>query len=63
MLLKAWVKGFKVIIKQYVRNGEPGVYLITAFVAIITKTQEDERFSAFRAVVIRVLYLFIYIHL
>lgn len=44
---KGWINGYKVIINQYPRNGEPDMYLITMFEEMATKTQEDERYKAY----------------
>ena len=44
---KGWISGYKVIINQYARNGEPDMYLITMFESMTTKAQEDERYNAY----------------
>mgnify|MGYP003679764956 CR=1 FL=1 len=44
---KGWINGYKVIINQYPRDGEPDMYLITMFETMATKAQEDERYKAY----------------
>ena len=39
---KDQINGYKIIINQYSRDGEPDMYLITMFEAMATKKQEDE---------------------
>lgn len=44
---KGWINGYKVIINQYPRDGEPDMYLITMFETMATKAQDDERYKAY----------------
>ena len=44
---KDWINGYKVIINQYPRDCEPGMYLITMLEAMATKAQEDERYKSY----------------
>lgn len=44
---KGQINGYKIIINQYPRDGEPDMYLITMFEAMATKTQEDERYKVY----------------
>jgi len=37
---KGWINGYKVIINQYPRDGEPDMYLITMFEEMATKAEE-----------------------
>ena len=39
--------GYKVIVNQYPRKGEPDMYLITMFDEMATKAQEDKRYEAY----------------
>jgi len=44
---KGWINGYKVIINQYPRDGEPDMYLITMFEEMATKAEEDKRYEAY----------------
>jgi hypothetical protein len=44
---KGWISGYKMLINQHPRDGEPDMYLITMFEEMATRAQEDERYKAY----------------